>query len=413
MEDAFDAIGTHRNLPGVRTIEETTTGRLHMHDQARGTLLEEPAFEHILHRLVGYEHEEGILSVYLDLDPATVGGGFGARLTELWKPLREQHQVPWLAGRMEYEIEGVTAEVDGWRQAPGRSAAIFFSGPAGLRTVVPLRFPVRSLARFEPQPVLAPLIAALDEHRRFCVVAFDRAHARLITVSLGSVEDEVTLTSDVPAKSDVGGWGGYLQGRYARHRERHLVEHASRTIEHLWSIDRKHPLHSLILSGPDESLAVLRRMLPSALARIVAGVIPGEMFAATAEIVRHVTSLEEDAREREDASLVSQALDEARSGGAGTAGWAETLQALGEARVQVLLLRPNAPRAGVECPHGHFLALEGPATCPMCDARLLHTRDIAEAAVHAAMQSDARVRFLAPNAARSLEPHGAAALLRY
>lgn len=387
-----------------------------MHDEARGTLIEEPRFEDVLYRLTAFAHDEGVLSVYLDIDPATAGReGYEATLIELWKSVRAHEHTPWLAGRMEYEIEGITSEVRSWKQAPGRAVAMFFSGPGGVRVVLPLQFPVRSFARFEPRPVLGPLIAALDEHRRFCVVAFDRAQARLITVSLGAVEDEVTLASDVPPKSDVGGWGGYLQGRYARHLEHHLVEHARRTVERLWAIDRAHPLHALILSGPDEALSVLKRMLPRALERVIAGVVPGEMFAATSEIVRHVESLDAEAREREDRALVERALGDARAGGLGAAGWDEALQALSDGRVQVMILPEGVTASGVECPLGHFLAASPAEICPVCGGRTEHTGDVVEAAIRVAMHTDARVHFVAPAAGRVLEEQasGAAAILRY
>lgn len=387
-----------------------------MHDEARGTLVEEPQYEDVLHHLTRYGHDEGVLSLYLDIDPATAGReGYEAQLIELWKSVRAHEHTPWLAGRLEYEIEHMTDVVRSWRQPPGRAVAMFFSGPGGVRVVLPLQFPVRPLARFEPRPVLGPLIAALDEHRRFCVILFDRAGARLITVSLGRVEEEVTLTSDVPAKTDVGGWGGYLQGRYARHREHHLIEHARRTVERIWAIDRAHPLHAIILSGPEESLAVLRRMLPRALDRTVAGVVPGEMFASTSDIVRHVGELEAGSREREDRELLERTMDDARAGGTGAAGWDETLQALGEGRVQVLILAPGNTVGGVECPAGHFSVVSPVETCPICDARTEHVDDVAEAAIRVAMHTDARVHYLAPAAASLMmqQGAGAAAVLRY
>jgi peptide subunit release factor 1 (eRF1) len=385
-----------------------------IHDEARGTLLEEPRFEDALRALTAYHDSEGVLSVYLDIDPATAGReGYEAVLLDLWKPLHARATDPWLRGRLEYEIDGVTGGVRSWQQAPARAVAMFFSGPGGLRTILPLRFSVRSLARFEPRPVLGPLIAALDEHRRYCVVMFDKAEARLITVVLDAVEEEVRLNADVIGRSAVGGWGGYLQGRYARHREHHLAEHARRTVEHLWAIDKSRPLHGLILSGPDEALAVLRRMLPSALARSVAATLSIEMFASTDDVLRKVASVEETAREQEDARIVEQVITEAEKGGAATLGWDETLQALAEGRVHMVVLPANATRPGVECPQDHFLATGAADACPLCGEQLFQTEDVVESAIRAAMHTDALVHFLAPRASRLIELRGAAAILRF
>jgi peptide subunit release factor 1 (eRF1) len=382
-----------------------------MQTETRGTLLSDVHFDSVIHHLVGYHSDEGVLTVYLDIDPATAGReGYEAALMDLWKPLYARPYDQWTRGRLEYEIAGVTDEVRRWREAPGRSAAMFFSGPGGLRTVLPLQFPMRSLARFEPRPILRPLIAALDEHCRTCVLMFDKEHARIITVFLGEVEEEVMLHGDVIGRSATGGWG---QANYARHRDYHLHEHARRTVEHLWAIDRSRPIHSLILSGPDEALAVLRRALPTALRRAVTGTMAAEMFAVTPDIAKRVAAMETDSREKKDRELVAELITETEKGGRAALGWDETLQAVGEGRAHMLIVPEGATRAGVHCPEGHYLATSGVKFCPLCGEALWETDDLAEAAVRQALQTDAEVHFLAPRAGALLAPRGIAAFLRY
>lgn len=382
-----------------------------MQTEVRGTLLDDGHYDTAVHHLVGYHSDEGVLTVYLDIDPANASReGYEAVLMDLWKPLRAQQFDQRTRGRMEYEIAGITDEVRGWEQAPGRSVAMFFSGPGGLRTVIPLQFPMRSMARFAPRPMLSPLIAALDEHSRYCVLMFDKDHARIITVVLGAVEEEVTLHGDVIGRSAVGGWA---QSNYARHRDHHLEEHARRTIEHMWAIDRSRPIHSLVLAGPNEALAVLRRMLPVALARSVVATMPMEMFAVATDVVKHVAAIEVEARETKDRELIGELVAESASGGHASVGWDETLRALGEARVHMLVLPEGLTRAGVQCPEGHYLSATHAKVCPLCDAELWQTDDIAESAVRVAMGTDAQVHFLAPRAGEELADRGIAAFLRY
>jgi peptide subunit release factor 1 (eRF1) len=386
-----------------------------IHDEARGTLLEEPDFEDALRLLASHHDENGVLSVYLDIDPALAGReGYEAILIGLWKPVASRLQDAGLLGRLEYEIAGVTDEVRSWAQPPGRSVAMFFGSASGLRAVIPLRFPMRSMARFEPRPVLAPLIAALDEHRRYGVVMFDKAHARLITVFLGAVEEEITLQADIVARTDVGGWGGYLQSRYARHREHHLAAHARRTIEHLWAIDRSRPMHGVILSGPEEPLAVLRRMLPKALARSVVATVSLDMSMPVDQVLERVTDIDAAARLHEDEGTVARIAEEASvPGGLATVGWDDTLQALGEGRVHMVVLPQGAKAAGVECPQEHFLAVSPIERCPLCGERLLVSEDVVETAIRAAMHTDALVHFVAGPPGGLLGRYGVVALLRF
>jgi len=378
---------------------------------AHGTLLDDARFDGAIRDLVSYHCDDGVLSVYLDIDPATAGReGYEAALLDLWKPLQARAHDEWTRGRLEYETSGVMEIVRSWQQPPGRSAAIFFSGPCGLRVVLPLHFPIQAAARFEARPVLSPLVAALEEHRRYGVVVLDKERARIITVFLGAVEEEVTLHDEVMGRTAAGGWG---QANYARHREHQVHEHARRTVEQLRAVDRARPIHSLVLGGPDEALAVLRAMLPPPLMRAVVDIVPMEMFAPTGDIVRLVSSIDATAREHEDRLIVEELITETEKGGRSALGWDETLQVLGEGRVHRLILPTGVTCPGVQCPEGHYLATGASKFCPLCGEQLWRTDDIAEAAVRRAMLTDAEVHFLGPQASGMLAGRGPGAVLRY
>jgi peptide subunit release factor 1 (eRF1) len=317
----------------------------------------------------------------------------------------------WTHSRLEYEIAGVTEEVRSWREAPSRAVIMFFSGPGGLRTILPLQFPVRSIARFEARPVLGPLIAALEEHERYCVVMFDKNHARIITLFLGDVEEEETLHGDVIGRSAAGGWS---QARYARHREHQLHEHARRTVEHLWAIDRSRPIHALVLAGPDEALVELRRVMPKALARIVVETIPAEMFAVTADVAKRVASIERAARDKRNLEIVQDLTAAAEKNEAAITGWQDTLDALCAGRVHMLVLPTEAKaKPGVQCPDGHYIGVHAVSNCPTCDEPTWRTADVLEAAVRMAMSTDAAVLFVGSGAADALAGAGIGAILRY
>ena len=382
-----------------------------MRTETRGTLLEHENFEAAVHHLARHHHDEGVLSVYLDIDPATATReGYEAALMDLWKPLHARQWDQWTRGRLEYEIAGVTDEVRGWNEAPGRSVAMFFSGPGGLRTVLPLTFPMRSTARFEARPMLGPLIAALEEHERYCVLMFDKDHARIITIFVGEVEDEEVLHGDAIGRTAAGGWG---QANYARHREYHLHAHARRTIEHLWAIDRSRPIHSLVLAGPEEALTELRRMLPKALSRIVVATLPDETFAVTADVIKRVESLEAEARARRDVEVVDALVTAAAKDDRAVVGWDETLAALSDGRVHLLVVPTGVARPGVQCPEGHYIAVRPVSNCPVCDEIVWQTDDVCEAAVRQAMLTDAEVRFVGEAGADLFGCNGIGAILRY
>jgi peptide subunit release factor 1 (eRF1) len=153
--------------------------------------------------------------------------------------------------------------------------------------------------------------------------------------------------------------------------------------------------------------------LPRALERIVAGSVGIETTASAQQILSLVRGHDEEMREREDRVLVEELIDRAASGRNAALGWDETLQALAEGRVHMLVLPDAAARPGVLCMQEHFLATSGPNDCPICGEPLTTIADVAEAAIRTAMHTDSLVRFLAPGAAALLESRGAAASLRY
>ena len=376
---------------------------------------------------------EGVLSVYLDVDPSEMQReGFEASLLDLWKPLRAEMKGTDLEERLEQEIDRVNAYVRSWDEPPGRSVAIFSSAPGDLFVPVALDVPVLAGARFWPRPYLLPLIAALDEHERYCVVLLDKERARFLTVWMGRIEQRSEFRDPLPGRVTGGGWSapGGPRGRgripemgpgrvhssqagYVRHLEYHVHLHMRRVIDELWRLSRHAAFDRLIIGGTQEAVAALRPMLPRSLATRVVGEFAGEMFASDAEIIDRVRGIEEKAERAYEAALVTEILERAPKAQLAATGWDDTLTALSEGRVHRLVLIEGETTAGYACPEGHFVAKGNIEQCPLCDEPLWPVGDLAARAARLALGTDADVEFVRGEAADLLRPHGAAAVLRY
>jgi release factor family 10 len=380
--------------------------------QTRGTLLDDSNFASTIHHLAQYHTEDGVLSVYLDIPAASASGDACEKeLRRLLEPLHSHTNDAWLQGRLEYEIAGAIEAARSWQHPPGRAVAMFFCGPGGLDAVVPLRFHIQPFARFARRPVLNPLIAALDDQRRYCVVIFERRRARIISVMLGEVEDEVTIESDLTGRSDLRKWGAEASG-VANARQSDLHAHAMRTIEQLWAIDRSRPIHGLMFAGDAEALVTLKQLLPRSLSHLEvnAPVIDGNAIAL--DVAHCVHLVEEERREAEDGTLVGRLLED-RENDLAVMGWDPTLEAINDGRVQVLVLPGEGARPGFFCPQDHFVTLKAANACPVCGTELRPTEHVGEAAIRSTLLRDGQVHVLAPVAAATFRPFGAGAVLRF
>jgi peptide subunit release factor 1 (eRF1) len=385
-----------------------------------------------LDRIVPLEApNDGVLSVYLGVEPGeTQREGFAAALLDLWKPLRAELKGTDLVERLDEEIERVNTYVRSWDEPPGRSVAIFSSAPQDVFVPVALDVPVLTGARFEARPYLLPLIASLDEHEHFCVALVDRERARILTAWMGRVEERIEFQDPLPGRvTRGGGWttGGGQRGRpemgsgrvhssqggYARHLDYHVHLHMQRVVDELWRLSRRQAFDRLIIGGPPEAMAMLRRTLPRSLSARVAGEFVGELFASDAEVIGRVRDIEEKAERAHELALVQDVLERALKQGLAVTGWDETLVALCDGRAHQLVLIEGVVAAGYACPEGHLAVTERIEQCPFCAEPVWEINDLAAWATRRALATDARVEFVRGEAAELLHPHGAAAILRY
>jgi peptide chain release factor subunit 1 len=386
----------------------------------------------LLNRIASLEApEDGLLSVYLDVEPSeTQREGFEAALLDLWKPLRAGLKDTDLVTRLEEEIERANDYVRSWNEPPGRSFALFTSAPAGVFVPVALDVPVLPGARFAARAHLLPLIAALDEHERYCVALVDRERARIMTVWMGRIDQRTEFTDDLPGRvTRGGGWStsGHESGRpgmargivhssqggYARHIDYHVHLHMRRVIDELWRLRRSHAFDRLIIGGPAEAMNMLRQVLPRSLSVLVVGEFSGELFASDDQVIERVRGIEEQAERQREKALVEEILQRSLKQQLAVTGWDETLTALCEGRVHELALIEGVSAAGYVCPEGHLAVTVRVERCPFCEESTWQVDDLASWATQRALATDAHVEFVRGEAAELLRAHGAAATLRY
>jgi hypothetical protein len=346
--------------------------------------------------------EERVLSVYMDGKVAD----FAER--KAWRR-RLEHQLAEARGRLDGSdpedtaafgraLGRIEASLDAFDNFLPDRGWVGFATSDGLVHAGPLRVPMPDLVRWETGIRVAPYVRALKQERPVYGVILDSRRARLFDYRAGELREPENLSADTflgdltdmnvskrpTAHSGVRGVTGTdaAQAYLEVGSERMLKRLAERLTEAAGS--RGH----VVLGGTQEAVSHMAGHLPPALrGRVIERpALRFEMSEAEAkeEMETAASELNQAVQER----LLTEVMDQARSGGRGALGLKPVEQALSERRVDTLFLSRGFIRANP---------------------------DFADHLVGAAFEQHAEVEELSTDAASRLdaEGEGVAARLRY
>jgi len=262
-----------------------------------------------------------------------------------------------------------------------------------------------------PRPYLRPLLDVLDEYERYVVALVDKEKARLFMVYLGEIVEQEFVEDLVPGKHEQGGWS---QANYQRHHAAHVFWHLRRVAEELSALLWRKPFDRLVLAGPPEATAELRRLLPRRLRERLAGTFPAEIFAPPSEILAKTREIEREAERVAEERLIDDLLD-AVFVGRGVRGLAPTLRAISRGAVHRLIVTDAAGPPGAECPACGLLIAECTISCPECGGTPRRLDDVVERAVERTLNEGGLVETVHGPASDRLsrEGEGIGAFLRF
>jgi peptide subunit release factor 1 (eRF1) len=293
----------------------------------------------------------------------------------------------------------------------GRGLAIFTALEKGLWRSFRLPAPVRDRLIIADRPYLRPLLTLVDEFERFLVVLVDKQTARLFIVYLGEIEEYTELMDELVPRSREGGLSAE---KNQRHHDMHVlwhVKHAVEVTERLWMLEQ---CQWLLIGGTDEAVAELRDHLPKALRERLAGEVTVSVNDNHDVILARALEVEQAVERRIEAERVAALFDATFGTKQGVLGLDDTLEAIVEQRVWILVMEEDFRQPGFECPNCQYLVAILTAHCPLCDTRLEPQVDIVERAVERALDQKATIEVLRGEARQALAAHGhIGALLRY
>ena len=348
-----------------------------------------------LRRLAAVKPERArVLSLYLNLDPTEFATG-EARATAISSLIDDAGRQAKNADLPHDEHTALRKDVEraaDFLRGPEFSAdgahalAVFACGPAGLFETLKLPRPLDSRAVIDDSPFVEPLAGMMGKER-WCVALVNRRIARILTGGPHGLEEAERIDDGTPGQHQQGGWS---QARYQRAIDEEAIEHFRNTAHRLFRRRRDAPYDRLLLGAPSEMRTAIEDTLHADVRERLVGFIDVDVENTKPDEVRRAAApaIEEYERRREREAL-DRLVEGVRAGGRGAAGVEETLGALNERRVEVLLLDEGFSAPGSVCATcGHVSTSEG-GTCPVDEGPLEPRDDVVQTAIELALDGSA------------------------
>ena len=292
--------------------------------------------------------------------------------------------------------------LDVLKKNAGDNIAIFASHKHNFLKYVTLYIKIENLMVVDSSPYLRPLARLQDEWESFTLLLISSNYAKIFSVSMGKVKHTKKLSADIINKHKKGGWS---QARFNRLRKGAIYAFFSEVEEAL----KKRLDERIILAGPGQAKLQFREMLPINLKDNVVDIVNIDIDDEV-ELVKkskQIISEKEKLKSQENVKLLKA---EILKDGLAAYGIQETLDAVRNGQVELLLLEREYKPRGWICENCQ-IAKEGvQRICPCCGKETSEV-DIIEEMLEFAARTDADVEFTDDTELANLGH--AAAILRF
>ncbi len=331
-----------------------------------------------------------ILSVYLNLDPQVRGKRRATHklvCEQLLKDLEESLEEPEKKAHFREDALWVRNQV-ALHIPKGKSLILFCDVSEGYSHMedLPVRLP--NGIWYERRPYIRPLLDAWKEYERTGIVVVDREKARFLVASMGEVEEveEAFQTPAVRHRSTAGSdhmrSQMVLQRRAATWSRWFLKEVA----DALHDMIEEHKIDRVILAGPEDVTAELKRLLPKGVLSRVAARVRASVAAKPQELLELITPVLRSLDASRERDLVNECITTARKAQNESAkavlGLDAVLDAVNQGRVYQILVPADFTAPGWHCPSCAVLLDHSPKdeVCPYCSGPLNPMDDVVWAA---------------------------------
>jgi peptide chain release factor subunit 1 len=368
-----------------------------------------------LRDLAGFRATNGVVvSFYLDLDPSVTptAGELATRvnslLAEAGRHLDRGELNHDQRKSLRADIDRIRRYVDQELVRDGaHGLALFADDCDHLWRPLALTESVADTVKVNEELYLTPLVPLVGRGEGALVAVVGRERGELYRLRGGRLEQLADSTEEQPRRHDQGGWS---QANYQRHVEHLVQEHLQRVAAELERRVRGRAERVVVVTT-EEIRAAFDALLPKGIQSAIVGWTTAEAHAGPPELLAAAAPVLETSRAREEERALERWREEAGRNGRAAAGWAPTLEAASDGRVDLLLYRNGIRHPAFRCPSCGRLAVND-GTCPLDGTRMEATDEGLDLAVHQTLSNGGTVWAVTTHG--DLDPvEGIGALLRY
>ena len=289
-----------------------------------------------------------------------------------------------------------------------RGLAIYCAGLDNYWRTLPLTDSVSDEVKVGRELYLTPLVPLVGRGEGALVAVVSREQGRLYRLRGGRLEDVANHFDQQPRRHDQGGWS---QANIQRHIDNLAHEHLRAVAEDLARHVRRLRSVSVVVVCAEELRSDFAEALPKEVRQTIVGWTQAEARATPGELLAAATPVLDRRRKEQEAEMLARWREEAGRNGRAASGWADTLEAASDGRVDLLLFQASVQHEAWQCPECGRLGLEG-GPCPLDGTEMERRTEGLDLAVHQTLAHGGSVWAVQHH--QDLEPvEGIGALLRF
>jgi len=266
----------------------------------------------------------------------------------------------------------------------GPTIAVFASYKHDFMKYISLSIELENILVVDSSPYIRPLARIHDEYESFTLVLVSSNYAKIFSTSLGKVEGTKKLSADIMNKHKKGGWS---QARFNRLRKGAIHAFLSEVAEEL----TKRADDRIIIAGPGVTKHNFVEMLPKNLKEKIIDVIDIDINDEN-KLLKQSVSLVSEKEQEKSHGAVQILKEEIMRDGMAVYGINETLKAVINGQVELLLIQKDVKIKGWICEHCQIVEEGNKKTCPYCGGKTSEV-DVLEEILEFAERTDAKVEF--------------------